>query len=105
MRCRLQIETARGRFPYKDFNEKCLFAQIELVVLGDPDFLHPGDNYAPFTVHFINRCLTKDYLARPSFEELMLTDFFQHFSALVDREGCVASYVQQMLDLDASSNP
>ncbi|CAD5221116.1 unnamed protein product [Bursaphelenchus xylophilus] len=93
------VETARGVFPYPDFNNKCLFAQIELVVHGDPNFLNPGDNYEPYTVYFINRCLTKEYKDRPTFEELMRTEFFQHFSALHDRDGIVASYVQQMVEL------
>lgn len=49
------IETARGEFPYKNFGNQCLFAQIQQVVLGDPPLLTPMDNFSPHTVQFINR--------------------------------------------------
>ncbi|CAD5214822.1 unnamed protein product [Bursaphelenchus okinawaensis] len=92
------VETARGVFPYPDFNKKCLFAQIELVVHGDPQFLSPSDGYNPITILFVNRCLTKEYKDRPTFEVLMQSPFYLHYSKLRDRDSIVASYVQQMIN-------
>ncbi|KAI6188087.1 hypothetical protein M3Y98_00315700 [Aphelenchoides besseyi] len=98
------IETARGQFPYPNFNEKCLFAQIEQVVVGDPLFLTPTDGYAFYTASFINLCLTKEYKDRPTFDDLMKTEFFQYFSTLSNRVDVVANYVQEMIELSKSNS-
>ncbi|KAI6215033.1 hypothetical protein M3Y94_00337400 [Aphelenchoides besseyi] len=98
------IETARGQFPYPNFNEKCLFAQIEQVVVGDPLFLTPTDGYAFCTSSFINLCLTKEYKDRPTFDDLMKTEFFQYFSKLNNRVDVVANYVQEMIELSKSNS-
>jgi mitogen-activated protein kinase kinase 4 len=49
------IETARGEFPYKNFGNQCLFAQIQQVVMGDPPILLPTDSFSATTIQFINK--------------------------------------------------
>lgn len=93
------IETARGEFPYKNFGNLCLFAQIQQVVLGDPPILLPVDSFSSTTIQFINKCLTKEYKDRPNYQELMNTEFFDHFSKLPNKIDIVANYVQEMLEV------
>uniref|UniRef100_A0A915CTU0 mitogen-activated protein kinase kinase n=1 Tax=Ditylenchus dipsaci TaxID=166011 RepID=A0A915CTU0_9BILA len=89
------IEVARGEFPYPNFNDKCIFAQLQQVVCGDPLFMTPRDNFTSKTVQF----LIKEYTDRPTYEELMHTEFFLHFSAIPMKEEYVKAYVQRMLTI------
>jgi mitogen-activated protein kinase kinase 4 len=91
------IETARGEFPYPNFNDQCIFAQIQLVVMGDPLFLNPADYYSSRVVQFVNLCLTKEYVDRPTYEELMGTDFYIYYSNLPNKEAYIATYAERML--------
>lgn len=91
------IEVARGEFPYPNFNDKCIFAQLQQVVYGDPLFMNPADNFSQRTVQFVNFCLTKEYTDRPTYEELMQTDFYLHYSQLQMKEEHLKAYVQRML--------
>ncbi|KAI6177182.1 Dual specificity mitogen-activated protein kinase kinase 2 [Aphelenchoides bicaudatus] len=93
------IETALGEFPYKNFGNQAMFAQIQQVVLGDPPMLTIQDNFSPSTIQFINKCLTKEYRDRPTYQDLMQTDFFNHYSQLPNKVEIVAKYVQEMLEV------
>ncbi|KAH7732353.1 STE/STE7/MEK4 protein kinase [Aphelenchoides avenae] len=91
------METARGEFPYPNFNDQCIFKQIQQVVMGDPLFMSPVDNYSSRTVQFVNLCLTKEYVDRPTYDDLMNTDFYQYYATFPDREEHVKRYVERML--------
>lgn len=93
------IEVARGEFPYPNFNEKCIFAQLQEVVCGDPLFMSPNDNYSLKTVKFINMCLTKEYIDRPTYDELMQTEFYIYFKNIANKQEFVQNYVQKMLSV------
>jgi hypothetical protein len=43
--------------------------------------------------------LTKEYKDRPTYQELMKTEFFEHFSKLSNKIEIVANYVQKMLEV------
>jgi mitogen-activated protein kinase kinase 4 len=49
------IEAAKGKFPYQNFSNLSLFAQIQQVVFCDPPMLTAGDNFAPCIVQFVNK--------------------------------------------------
>ncbi len=50
----VQIEVLRGEFPYPNFNNLCIFDQLQQVVCGDPLCLVPSDQYSSRTVQFVN---------------------------------------------------
>lgn len=41
--------------------------------------------------------LTKEYVDRPTYDDLMDTDFYKYYSSLADKEEDVKRYVERML--------
>ncbi|KAL3070620.1 hypothetical protein niasHT_032410 [Heterodera trifolii] len=93
------IETARGEYPYPDLSSKSFFAQIQLVVFGDPIFMGPMDNYTHKTIQFVNMCLIKEYNDRPTFLELMHSEFYKFFNNIPDKLEPTRNYTLRMLSL------
>ncbi|KAE9552474.1 hypothetical protein FO519_004326 [Halicephalobus sp. NKZ332] len=94
------IEVARTRFPYKDFEEQSVFAQIKQVVYGDPQILTAADGFSTNIINFVNECLTKEVTDRPTFEMLMKSPFYLYYSALPNREQIVKSYLEILQKFD-----
>ncbi|CAJ0954076.1 unnamed protein product, partial [Mesorhabditis belari] len=86
------IEVATGKFPFPNFLNLPLFAQLNLVVHGDPPLLITT-NYEPLTINFVNGCLIKEAESRPNFTQLMDTDYYRKYANLKDFAHLVADYV------------
>uniref|UniRef100_A0A914H636 mitogen-activated protein kinase kinase n=1 Tax=Globodera rostochiensis TaxID=31243 RepID=A0A914H636_GLORO len=98
------IETARGEYPYPDLSSKSFFAQIQQVVFGDPIFMGPVDNYTHKTIQFVNMCLIKEYSDRPTFSDLMLSEFYKFFNAIPDKLEPTRNYTLRMWSLAAGKS-
>uniref|UniRef100_A0AC35F8V6 Protein kinase domain-containing protein n=1 Tax=Panagrolaimus sp. PS1159 TaxID=55785 RepID=A0AC35F8V6_9BILA len=96
------IEVARMHFPYKNFDEQSVFAQIKQVVYGDPQILTAKDGYSYRVVNFVNECLTKEVNDRPNFQMLMETDFYQYFSQLPNKTSIIQKNLSTLYKFDKS---
>uniref|UniRef100_A0A183CJZ8 CRM1_C domain-containing protein n=1 Tax=Globodera pallida TaxID=36090 RepID=A0A183CJZ8_GLOPA len=45
----------------------------------------PVGNYTHKTIQFVNMCLIKEYSDRPTFSDLMLSEFYKFFNAIPDK--------------------
>uniref|UniRef100_A0AC34Q692 Protein kinase domain-containing protein n=1 Tax=Panagrolaimus sp. JU765 TaxID=591449 RepID=A0AC34Q692_9BILA len=96
------IEVARTRFPYKDFEEQSVFAQIKQVVYGDPQILTARDGFSTRTINFVNECLTKEVADRPNFEMLMESPFYLHFQSLPNKPLIIRNYLEKLHNFDST---
>lgn len=87
------LELATLRFPYNIWGTP--FEQLKQVVKDDPPRLPPGQFSSEFD-DFISKCLQKDYMARPNYDQLLLHPFIQIHQ---ERTTDVSQFVSEILDL------
>lgn len=87
------IEMATGKFPYNTW--KTPFEQLRQVVQDDPPRLEAGAFSVDFT-DFITKCLQKNYIDRPNYEQLLQHAFIsEHHKRNTD----ISDFVSRVLDL------
>ncbi|KAJ8682699.1 hypothetical protein QAD02_018491 [Eretmocerus hayati] len=87
------LELATGKFPYDSWGTP--FEQLKQVVKDEPPRLPPNRFSSNFE-EFINKCLMKNYSARPNYSQLLELNFIsEHATKNTD----VAAFVEGILDL------
>lgn len=87
------VELATGKFPYESWGTP--FEQLKQVVKDEAPKLPTGKFSASFE-EFINKCLMKDYIARPNYNQLLKLDFITEHA---NKETNVAEFVEHILDI------
>ncbi|KAF7384878.1 hypothetical protein HZH66_011964 [Vespula vulgaris] len=87
------VELATGKFPYESWGTP--FEQLKQVVKDEAPKLPPGKFSSSFE-EFINKCLMKDYTARPNYSQLLELSFIKEHAK---KDTDVAEFVGQILDL------
>jgi len=91
------IELATGKFPYNVWGTP--FEQLKQVV-EEPAPRLPPNRFTPEFENFITRCLQKNYLDRPNYNDLLNDPFCVYHK---ERETDVAGFVSRILDLPEPS--
>lgn len=85
------MELALGEFPYKKWSN--IFEQLNAVVNGEPPRLS-RDKFSKELCDFVASCLTKDTIMRPSYDQLLMSEFVvKHTESTYD----VAGWYRQLL--------
>ncbi|KAE8748967.1 hypothetical protein FOCC_FOCC004373 [Frankliniella occidentalis] len=88
------LELATGKFPYATWGTP--FEQLKQVVKDDPPRLPSGKFTCEFE-DFIEKCLQKDYTARPNYNQLLEHPFCKtHAERVTD----ISPFVGEILDLE-----
>lgn len=87
------VELATGKFPYESWGTP--FEQLKQVVKDDAPKL-PAGKFSPSFEEFINKCLMKDYTARPNYNQLLEHNFITEHA---NEDTNVAEFVEKVLDL------
>ncbi|KAK3909381.1 Dual specificity mitogen-activated protein kinase kinase 6 [Frankliniella fusca] len=88
------LELATGKFPYATWGTP--FEQLKQVVKDDPPRLPPGKFTCEFE-DFIEKCLQKNYTARPNYNQLLEHPFCKtHAERVTD----ISLFVGEILDLE-----
>ncbi|XP_034191959.1 dual specificity mitogen-activated protein kinase kinase lic isoform X2 [Osmia lignaria lignaria] len=93
------VELATGKFPYESWGTP--FEQLKQVVKDEAPKLPAGKFSANFE-EFINKCLMKDYTARPNYNQLLTLNFITEHAK---RDTNVAEFVGEILDLPDVEQP
>ncbi|XP_046747199.1 dual specificity mitogen-activated protein kinase kinase 6 isoform X1 [Diprion similis] len=93
------VELATGKFPYASWGTP--FEQLKQVVKDDAPKLPAGKFSSDFE-EFINKCLMKDYTARPNYNQLLEFSFLTAHAA---KDTDVAAFVGEILRLTDSERP
>ncbi|CAL7933857.1 unnamed protein product [Xylocopa violacea] len=87
------VELATGKFPYESWGTP--FEQLKQVVKDEAPKL-PANQFSASFEEFINKCLMKDYTARPNYNQLLKLDFIIEHA---EKDTNVAEFVGEILDL------
>ncbi|XP_011496842.1 PREDICTED: dual specificity mitogen-activated protein kinase kinase 3 isoform X2 [Ceratosolen solmsi marchali] len=87
------LELATGKFPYETWGTP--FEQLKQVVKDEAPKL-PSNKFSSEFEEFINKCLMKNYAARPNYNQLLELSFI---SKHAEKDTNVAAFVAEILDL------
>ncbi|XP_008206089.1 dual specificity mitogen-activated protein kinase kinase 3 [Nasonia vitripennis] len=87
------LELATGKFPYESWGTP--FEQLKQVVKDEAPKL-PPNRFTPEFEEFINKCLMKNYTARPNYNQLLELSFIKEHAT---KDTNVAGFVEEVLDL------
>ncbi|CAL1686515.1 unnamed protein product [Lasius platythorax] len=93
------VELATGKFPYESWGTP--FEQLKQVVKDEAPKL-PAGKFSPSFEEFINKCLMKNYTARPNYSQLLELDFIVEHA---QKDTNVAEFVGEILDLPENELP
>ncbi|EGI67249.1 Dual specificity mitogen-activated protein kinase kinase 6 [Acromyrmex echinatior] len=93
------VELATGKFPYESWGTP--FEQLKQVVKDEAPKL-PVGKFSPSFEEFINKCLMKNYTARPNYSQLLELDFIREYA---QKDTNVAEFVEEILDLPENEQP
>jgi mitogen-activated protein kinase kinase len=85
------VEIAVGRYPYKYDN---MFAQLKAIIDDEPPSL-PSDTFSAEAIDFVNSCLQKDPLKRPTYALLLEHPFIKKYE---DIDVDMAKWAQEAFD-------
>ncbi|KAJ3007803.1 hypothetical protein HKX48_008919 [Thoreauomyces humboldtii] len=74
------VELALGGYPYGNGKNESVFAQLSAIVNGATPEL-PADKYSQQCRDFVGQCLNKDPLKRPTYAELLETEWIKKYEA------------------------
>ncbi|CAD6185086.1 unnamed protein product [Caenorhabditis auriculariae] len=94
------LEVANGRYPYPGLTEAPIFAQIQMIVYGDPPLL-TNTGLSTDMCNFIMSCTIKERAQRADFNQLKNTGIYRRYADPAMREH-VARYVSTMIPYKSS---